>query len=365
MFRFSFKNIQKQFKNSMLYIIIFSQIIAVMMLYFVYGLFSSYRAAKQELTIDSYTIEASFKEETGTEFSELEKCFGEILDTVQKRLDYFYIMGRCDGIMINIHNEYHKGTFGLAGTISKNMEIKDGRFFDEEEITNAQKVVIGNRIGEVGEKVRLGEENYQIIGTQKYSVENETPIAEVSYTVCPAQTELVTVILNFRDLPRQSDYLAFREGLIGVFGDRVIVDEFAVMDEEQLVSFNSIMIFSVAIGIAIALDTSLLYAYIIHKRKKQMAVFALNGATRRQLFLINEMEISLISVLTMAAGFCIFKWLAEKRVKLIFDNVTEVFTGSVYAKLSGIYFGCMLAVTSVAVFWYSDPNIMKMIRKSR
>ena len=102
----------------------------------------------------------------------------------------------------------------------------------------------------------------------------------MSYLGYPDDAEIDMITIDFRKLPRQTDYLKFKNTLEGTFGDKIHVEEFPLKDAEELMSINSIMLFAVIIGIAMALDTGLLYGYIISRRRKQMAVFGLTGARR-------------------------------------------------------------------------------------
>lgn len=357
-----FKNIIRQLKsNIIIYIVIFSQVTAIMSIYLVYGIFSNYKEAKQELTIESYTISAGFD---GVRMGEVKKCLPEVLKSIEDRLDYFYIMGSCDRIMVNIHNEYSKGAFSFSKTIKDNMKIDQGRLMSDEEINQSANVVAGENIGELGEEISLFGEKYSVIGIVKRPFEEKSEFLEVAFTACPDDVIVYTIILNFKRLPRQSDYLVFKDTLGDVFGDHVQVDDFAVKDEEELISLNSFMIFAAVVGIGIALDTGFLYAYIIHKRKKQAAVLALNGAVKRQLFIINETEIFIVSSFNMIAGFLIFRLLMENYLRNLYHNVTETFSMSVYCKLSVVYMICVMVVTSVITLICSDDNIIKMLRRA-
>lgn len=363
MIRISLKNIHHLMKNRIFIILIISQLMAVMVIYFVYGIFCSYNASKQEMTIDSYTISAYFEENSEPKMLELKKCFDSVLESTQKRLDYFFVYGSYNDSMWSVHNEYYQGTFRHSKIIKDNMYIKQGRFMTDEEINKGEKIIVGENIGNLGSEYLVGNDLYKIVGISKKPYDNVEKTIEVSYLAYPDEAQISGIILNFKELPRQSDYLAFKSTLEGNFGDKVIVDEFAVRDVEQIMSFNSIILFSILIGTVMALDTGLLYGYIINRRRKQMAVFGLTGAKRIQLFVINETEIIIVSFATMLIGFAFFRVVFERMTKRMFEITTQVYKISIYTKLSLAYMICMIVITSLITFIYSDSNIMNMLRR--
>lgn len=363
MIKISLKNIGKLFrKNKLFILLICSQLIAVNIIYFVYGIYTGYNASKQEMTINTYTLTASFEDGQEPKMKECRNCFDEIFEEVQNRMDYFFIYGGYDDDIWQIHNEYKDGKYSFAKTVKSNMGLAEGRFFEEEEIQNASKVIIveGKNVGEVGTEYC----GYNIIGRLKDFSDDERKIIDVSYSGYPDDAYVDMIMINFSKLPRQTDYLKFRDTLESVFGNGIQVEEFPLKDAEELMSINSIMLFAIIIGIAMALDTGLLYGYIISRRRKQMAVFGLTGARKIHLFIINESEILIVGVVTLLSGMIIFKVAFENMVvKKMYEIETKIYAFKVYAKLAIIYLICMLLVTSVITYIYSDSNIMNMLRR--
>lgn len=79
------------------------------------------------------------------------------------------------------------------------MGIKEGRFFEEEEIRNGSKVIIGKKVGEVGTEYR----GYDIIGRLSALSDDTRKIIEVSYLGYPDDAEIDMITIDFRKLPRQ------------------------------------------------------------------------------------------------------------------------------------------------------------------
>lgn len=366
--KISLKNIKNLFMNfkSMAVLLFLSQIIAILTVYFVYGVYNSYLASLQTMKKASYTLEAEFdSENTVSTMGELKECFETILKEVEDRLDYFYIFPAYGHQLMNIRSEYKNGSFSYSHTVRKNIEMKEGRKMTDEEVKNGDKVITGQNVGNVGDTYKIGNTEYEVVGIDAGMGLDYEPriIIDVSYLACDDAAELQCICLNFSKLPRWSDYLIFRNTLKEKFGERVNIPEFEMMDLEQVISYRSIIIFSLVAGVVAALDTCLLYSYIIGRRKKQMAVFRLVGAGRIRMFLINEIEVMFISIVTTGIGFGLFRLVFENIVTTMYDNTLNVYTTGIYLRMTGIYLLSIFVITSVRMIIYANSNVMELIRR--
>jgi ABC-type antimicrobial peptide transport system permease subunit len=168
--------------------------------------------------------------------------------------------------------------------------------------------------------------------------------------------------INFERLPRQAEYNHFKETLKETFGDRVSVKAFDVKDTEQLISINSIITISIIIGVLVALDTVLIYSYIISKRRKDMAVFGIVGAKRRQRFLINQIEIMALSVIVALVGYAVFRLGIQSFVVEFCDISVELYNDKVYGIMMIGYIVSVFVITYIATFINTRKNIVRMLR---
>lgn len=366
MVELSLKNLWKLIKKRslVLIIIVVSQFAAILSIFFIYGIYMSYNYAKEEIKISSLQIFSHFENDTPPTMKEVKSCLEPILDKVEERLDYFYIMGGYDGVVMGIHTEYHDGIYTYSSTVRPNTEasIEDGRLMTDEEIKSGARVVFGRNVGEVGDTLNFAGVEYQVVGVFE-GMKDDSKAIWIPYTSCSDNAKVRCIALMFKTLPRHSDYKAFCDGLKKAFGDKVLVDDFEIKDMEKLISYNSIILFSVIISLLVALDTALLHSYLIYRRRGHMKVYALTGATRWKLFMINELEPAIVSIITAVLGLLFFRFAIEEKVVGLYEVESQVYTGKIYGLFLGIYLGVVLVVTAVTTLRYSAPNIMKMIRE--
>ena len=119
----------------------------------------------------------------------------------------------------------------------------------------------------------------------------------LSYTF---STILWKIVLN-KTTPTVNDYNAIKKMVTGNFSDYTM-DEFDIKNNDELTSYRTIIAISVSIGIISALNTCLMYGYIISQRRKQMVVYGIIGAARIRRFAISESEMLVFSVTTSLVG---------------------------------------------------------------
>lgn len=357
------KNLFLHFK-SMAILLFVSQTIAILTVYFVYGIYNSYRAYLLAMKEAEYTMEANFESDSSVStMGELKGCFETVLKEAEDRLDNFYIFPAYEDTLMNIHNEYKDGKYSFSRTVAKNIQLDEGRMVTDEEVDSGEKVIFGQNIGNLGDTYKIGSTEYKVIGSENLlGTYDNRIIVEISYPACDDEAEILCIILEFSKLPKLNDYLTFKNTLKKQFGNRVNIKEYKMLDLEQAISYNSVIVFSLAAGLMAALDTCLLYGYILKKRRKQMAVFRLVGLGRIRMFLINEAEIMLISMTTAMAGLGIFSLAFEKTITEIYDN--NMYTSEIYLKMTGIYLLSIFVITSVMMIIYANSNVMGMIRRS-
>lgn len=359
----------KNIKNSILgyrniyIILIVSQLITAVMLFFVYGVFGSFNAELKEYEVTEVRIHASFNEEA--KMYQLKRCLPAVLDEVQNRMEFVGVIGRDDNTNVTIRDAYKNGNYRLADFVLDMEKLLEGRWITEEEATVGDKVVVIPYNGSVGDTVVISGESFEVIG-----VTNNRTAAElsdkleiyVSFMSAPDNLSIGSCVIQFKQLPTQEEYDLFRDALTAEFGDEVYFPEFEIKDEEEIVSIKTIIAMSVLIGIIAALDTALLYGYILKRRKKQMAVYGIVGIKHFQRVFINEMEIMIISIITTTIGFVLFKFVLEDVVNLIYENAYSVYTTQAYTMMMAIYIFSVLLVTTIISAYNSGKKILDIRR---
>ena len=342
------------------FLLVISQLASVISIFFLYGIYGSYSAKMQELESESYSIYADF---TAGKIGELKACLPDILGEINHKLDYMFVAGVDNRLMISMYTQYEDGNYLLAESLKGNADVLEGRALTYEDAINGSKVVYSMAADgpAVGEFVTIAGIEYEIVGVDKKPLHG----MEMPFSSCPDNVELFMITFNFKRLPTQSDYNLIKNTLYETFGDALNIDEFQIKDKEEIISYRTIILIAVSIGVVSALNTCLLYRYIIEQRRKQMAVYGVVGATKGQRLLINEAEVMVVSVITAMAGLLIFKLGLENILGIIYENSVKLYSVTAYFAMVGIYLSCIFIFTTLLLCVINRDKLVDMLRRAR
>lgn len=222
--------------------------------------------------------------------------------------------------------------------------------------------MIGYNIGAVGDTYTIDGEEYEIVGIKKRVFNPDEKSGHIPLSSCTEGITSGSVALIFKQLPTKSDYDTFSSVLKKYYGNNVIVHDFEAMNVDDIIAYNSIIILALAIGVVAALDTILVYNYLMKKRKKQMAIFGIEGAKRIHQILINETEVLIITVLTAVTGVTIFRLVIEKILMEVYEIGIAIFSVKVYGIMLLAYIGCIFMGTLVMTVINSRKKVLDMRR---
>lgn len=379
--KLALKNMKNSFfEDRKVYLLMLtSQLVAVVSIFFLYGIFSSYSAKMQELDYESYSIHASF---SMSKFGTFKECLPQILTPMENRLDYVVVLGSWNEIMISIYTSYDNGEFHSADTIEKNIQMEhavaEGRYLSEEDEALEKTVLYSLRKSEssdgdggeifeesmdkVGDRISIGGIEYEVIGVDSRIISGGVTLP---FTSCSDDVNINYVSLLFRELPTQQDYLVFKNGLEDAFGEDVSVDEFALKDEEELISIRSIIVISVTVGVVSALNLCLLYGYIIGRRRKQMAIYGILGASDSICLAIQEMEILLVSIGTAVVSLLIFRVGLQEFLSSIYTVGVSIYGIKAYLVMLSIYLACIFVITWIMLIFTDNEKLSDRIRRTQ
>lgn len=351
----SIKNAITEFKRVYLLMII-SQFIAVLCIFFSYGIYGTYSAKLKELNAEDYLFWAEFSDGT---VGNVKDILPEILSEMEDKMDFVLVMGRSDIGTVKMHSEYHNGKYYNSKSISDNVRAEAGRFLTDADMLDEKKVAFYHGTIEIDRNIEIEGVEFEIIGTRNHSALTHWTIP---FTSCPESVSVTNVIIQFSELPTEKDYVLFKEILTERYGDSVSIDEFEFKDNTEQVSIRTIIIISIAIGVASALNICLLYGYIISKRKKQMAVYGIVGASKKMCFIVNELEIMFVCCAIELFGFVIFRFGLQRIFVNVYETGAVLYNGKSYAVMMAVYTGCVLVITSTMVKFTNRKNPADMLR---
>ena len=364
-FNLAIKNIMSsvaQFRRVYILMLV-SQFIAVLSIFFAYGIFAGYSSKMEELVADSYMFWAEI---TDSDMGSLREGLPEILNELENRMDFVLVDGYSDVGMIQMHSEYHNGKFYASETIMNNIAKRNdstmtGRYLSDKDFLNAAPVCFYCGIGSEDKNVIIGGIQFKIIGE---SGDGATECWAIPFTACPDEVPIRNVVIVFRELPTKDDYLMFKNTLVEIYGEKVTVDDFEFKDNEELVSMRTIIAISVAIGIISALNICLLYGYIISRRMKQMAVYGITGATKLLRLAINESEIMLVSLIIELLGFVVFRVGPEQIFSMVYEN-SGLYSTKVYMVMLISYSACIFLITYIMLRYVNREKLRDMLRRAQ
>ena len=363
MIRLALKNLKNSFwgNRSIYMLLLASQMVGVMIIFFVYGIYTAYSASMQEIDVDSMQLYAEFFSDEECPLDEFRGIVPRLYEPFEKAVDYTFLgLSDSEG-MLTTYWEYRQGDYHVASSLIDNKKIEEGgRYIYDSEYVKGERVVFGGD-KEVGDSVYINGVEFKVIGKN----ENLNHVLEVPVSCAPGDTDLFVLYINFNRLPKYSEYEHFRNTLKEVYGERVSICEFNVKDAEELISIRSIIAISVAIGVLVALDTVLIYSYIISRRRKQMAISSIVGARGWQRFAINEIEIMFVSLVVAIISYFIYRFGLEEAVVKISEASVKLYSNKVYGMLIGFYLVSVFVITFIAILINSRKNLVKMLRGSK
>lgn len=338
-------------------ILIISQIISVGMLFFAYGIFGSSTISQKKYTFEQKSFVFSFNEYKTAE--EINPTIMRLLDKFEDELNYFMlgvVRDEVGGFEIGVYNEYNNGKFSYSKYIDNNTPLIAGRYPTEDEYNSGAKVAVISDDYEIGSVVKVWGTEYEIIGNVAAHIEN---LLYVSYKSLPEEYEIRYGGFMFNILPTNEDYEIFQDEFKRDFGEDVRIQPFEAVETENIIAMKTTVVVSVVIGILAALDTVLLYKYILDKRKKNMAIMGICGAKRIHRIIINEGEIFIITLITAVTGVVIFRIAFENAINRVYENMYNIYTPEVYVMMTGIYIISVVIITFILSICTSGNRFIK------
>lgn len=357
--KFVLRDLFDSIKNNIwLYaLIIVSQIIGIVCLLSIYGVYVSYEKKQIQTNIDKLDIEVTFDNVT---VGELRSSMHKLLGRIENNIDYIYLLTGYGDRMINCHFEYHSG-YQIPKSINKRIPIIEGRIFNYEDIDLGKKAIVMGGIYSIGSEFVIDGESFEVVGCSGSEFDNRASWMFIEQ--CPEQLTTDLIIFMFKELPTYEDYSQIKSFFEGEYYDRAKVEEFEILDEDELISIRTMIFMSVIVGIVIALNTGILYAYLIRKRRKDMAVYSIVGASRTARFKLLVTEFSIVTFCTIFTGILMFIGIFVRFINEIYNNSKNIYEAKSYIVLGGTYYLCIMVITSAVVFIVNSIKIKDMLRR--
>lgn len=254
--------------------------------------------------------------------------------------------------------------------------IVDGDYFTSEQYENGELVCLAS--ASAPESYTTQEE---IKWAKKYS-ENENGICyvdgksykcigHVSWYSCVPMVPVTTldgdeyvqrIGFEFDDSLGRKQYDAIRVALVSEFGDMVGVQELNIAEvgNQSFYSFLGVLTFFLCIASGIVM--SMLYEYILLKRKKMLTVYRLCGLIRARAIMLYIMENLLITIAVYIISTILYSKIILQYLLRSFEHMEEPYLTKIYVLIGLAYMACVMSELLFMIVTQVKRNITYDLR---
>lgn len=372
---YSIKNIQHMIKNNfgIFLVIILTMFVSFEIFFFSIGLFSQYSKRLEDSEIDSYAMGFGINESlTKGEISDLMKKLDSADVSYLTCFSQTNVSGIDESVPVCFYLQNNNGKIGYSDYVFNNMEndsvLRSGRFFTQEEFEKGEKVAVIMGDGSdlqmtptpaQDDVISAFGNEYRVIGVIDPNNESYYFYSiYVPFDSLDDDTEIVNeCYISFNKKITVSQYDEFKDLISDSFGDKISVYE-CQMDLKSNNSFYSaVIIIAVLISVISTLNISIVYNYIILRRKRQHRIFCICGADTRRLTFQTSNEIAALILPTGVVSALIYHFMFVPLLSLKFQIINDIYNVKLYTIVIGIYF--VLSYCFVLVI--SHINIKKSL----
>ena len=352
MFKYLWHNIKHSItkQRMMTVLLVAVQLFSVIVIAFSYGLINHYNFKideKESTTLIYDFIGINYEAKEGEEqyryvFKEsIDKFLEDVLPYIEKKLDYFFLMGPLDGYMFECSSGYEKGAFKLSTQLKRNIGVAEGEMFTDEQMNSSDKIIVANQVAVDSDWcVEIAGERYQAVGL--LSKEYLDNMVFVPYKVLPAGAKVYYISLLFKEPLFESEYKEIVSMVKDAFGDTFSIPEFEGIDNESSNRvYKDIMFVTVFLIIVCVVNYCIMYKYLLDKRRREFAITRICGCTKYKAGMVYMIELIGVSAITLVAGLLMYHyWILPKATEQ-FNYIGLFYSNRVYLVISGIYMGTL------------------------
>lgn len=318
--------------------------LAGIMLCFSYGIFQNYQAEDLAWNGD-YQLKITF--EPGVTKGSLDACLWKLPNQVTDRVECFSVTAHPEeNVEAECRFTLQEGHIAICRTFGDNLfknQKADVYFTPEQETKGVYVALAGTSFGkEEGDTVRLQEKEYQVIGIQSWSANrlllpwaslaDDTKLSEDGIT-------LVFDTAYTEEQYREVDEVFSRE-----MGDTIHVPVLEKGEGSPKKFTGTMLLSAVLMSAVIAVDFSLLYLYILEKRRRQYGIFVLCGMKKSRVFAMCMTECMLCVLPLFLTGTLVFHMAVLPWMEEVYRYLSGIYSPDVYAALLLLFLTVSLLV---------------------
>lgn len=343
-------------------LLIISQIISVIVVMLAYGIIMNSGIESKEVNKFKRSLSA-YTRDNYMEFKNVKDTFEKIFEEYGDRIESICVGGYDEEHDTEIwsHFAYKNGNIiqdeeWIKTTMALQTNCK-GRMFSEEEFYNGKKVIIINAGWEDIESCMIAGEEYEVVGQFFEGGYMGSKVIEIPYLSIGENMKISNMSIYLKTLPTITEYNYFATTMFDLFGyeecNIELPEKFANDTKNMYKTYAIIAV--IMLGMSV-INISIVYGYILKVRKKNNAVMSLCGGKKREIILINLIEIVIICMVSYIVAATIFIHITIPSLKDIFIYFKGIYKDYVYIDMFAMYL-----VTVIIAGLY---NTIKVLRKS-
>ncbi|MDO4292683.1 MAG: hypothetical protein Q4C65_05545 [Eubacteriales bacterium] len=282
----------------------------------IYGVYCNYREKINAQLYELVLLQIGFsgdKREGEVSKELLNEFFLSLPEEVTDQVDMFFV--RCanerDGYVecrFSLKDQKYEPCLKFRDNLLQS-GILNGYFSAEEEESGEPVAIVFQDRAEVGEEIEILGKKYRVTGTHNWG-DNLDLVPFLSLDEA-AKFDDYGVTLAFGKRITTEQFKTVADTARAVLGNRAVIPDMPRLDQYQLSFYKAMILLAGLVGISLSLNYIIMYQYIIHIRRKELAVFLICGMTsgRAVLFLMAECAVLLSPGILL--GFGLFHFLCR------------------------------------------------------
>lgn len=377
--KYIFLNIKNMFihEKFIAFIIILCVCLSSFVLNFSYGLYQNYNIKKYEENAKLNEIVINIKKGSKITKSDFQNYIESLSDSTLSDLSNIFIAGNLQNVeegyktldnrFIYQKNKYRTPAIVLDGIKTEHNAITFGRYFSESEEATGEKVAVVATYsnGEWSEQslalkvddkhIKIGNTVYKVIGGS-----GTLPGVTVPFTAVPDDFVYDdTVILSAKKVLNRISYNEMKEHSAIYLNDSLIFPELDLPDTDSITIYKNIIVISGIMCIISVFNFAMIYKFIFEQRKKETAIFRINGCTKSGSFLMFYAECIFLSVPTYIIGLILFLIIKNILLNHWFEYFNRVYSVKSYIVLFTVYLVVFTIIISFTILRSLKANIVE------
>lgn len=273
-------------------------------------------------------------------------------------------MGNFHILMSRIEYDSTAHQYGLYSSLTENIHPLVGRYITQQEELEGKPVIYlppDSDTNLLGKTVEFLGMKLEVIG-----IDGPKGMSDyiVPFKILP--DDLTFSTLSFLvDKPITTDtYRKIKVAFESVYGDNVNFPDFETVDPAEQTFYASIMLISIALSVLSAINLAILFRYIMHTRRKTLAILRLSGCTRIKVRIMYLAEVAGISIIIFAICSALYNYLIMPRLTFAFPKIQEVYNIKTYLYLFAIFIVILLAAINIIFSLKVEKQPVDMLKKA-